>query len=187
MIGPRRIEEPPSAEETQRKMQDELRRERLSVRGELGSLPVDRDRARREITDEERVLRNSRPRNRRWRALEKLDREVDRLTHEHAAAIAELQAAEQALAAAPDHDARTLADWLAAGQRGERPVATVYERTRERDAAQLNIDAIAVELDRALERRVKHVERHRKNMLADARRDVTDAQQRLARGAAAAP
>ncbi|MBA2360786.1 MAG: hypothetical protein H0V79_07645 [Actinobacteria bacterium] len=147
--------------------------------GAIAHAPVDPGQARFRLVEEERALRASRPRNRRWRALEKLDREVDRLREEQSAAVAQLHAAEQTLVNAPAHDAQTLADWLASGRPGRRPEASVYERGRERDAARLLVEAKVVELDKALQRRVEHVERHRWKMLDDARRDVVEAQERL--------
>jgi hypothetical protein len=76
------------------------------------------------------------------------------------------------LARGPDDDARTLAKWLADGEKGERPQATIYERERERDAARLLLEAVTIELDEAINRRVLHVERHRPKMIADVRQDL---------------
>jgi hypothetical protein len=163
----------------QKELREDVAKSRQHWRG-TAELPLDAEQAHRELTDEQRVLRNSRPRNRRWRALEKLDREIDRLTQQHTDAGAQLQEAEAALARAPDEDARTLAGWIAGGERGERPQATIYERTRERDAARLHVEAIALELDRALERRLEHIERNRRKMLADARKDVEQIHRRVA-------
>jgi chromosome segregation ATPase len=117
--------------------------------------------------------------NRRWKALAKLDAEIDDLTAKQTAARARLEEAEQALQRAPDKDAKTLAAWLAAGEKGKRPQATVYEREGERDAARLLVEAVQLEIYQALERRLRHVERHRRKMLEDARRDVEEARRTL--------
>jgi hypothetical protein len=162
----------------QEKLRADAAKTRLHLRG-VGHLPLDHDQARVELTEEQRAHRASRPRNRRWRALEKLDVQIDRLNQRQTVAAAQLQEAEQRLARAPQDDARALADWLAGGERGGRPEATLYERQRERDAAQLLVEAIAVKLDEALQRRLDHVNRNRKKMLADAHKDVDESQRRL--------
>ncbi len=167
-------------------MRADVARTKLALRG-VGHLPLDREAAAWEITEEQRALRNSRPKTRRWKTLERLDHEVDRMKQRQDDAGARLQEAEAALARAPEDDARALADWLAGGEKGERPAASLYERQRERDAARLLVEAATVEIDRALERRLQHIERNRPKMLEDARRDVTDAHQRLQAHAQALP
>ncbi len=78
----------PGAEENAvAKMKTDIAATRLNSRG-TGSLPLDRERARFELTGEQRVLRASRPRTRRWRALERLDAEVDRLMQKQSEATA---------------------------------------------------------------------------------------------------
>ncbi len=109
------------------------------------------------------------------RAVEKLDLAVDRAKQRQDAAGARLQEAEAALARAPEDDARALADWLTRGEKGERPPASVYERQRDPDAAKLLVEAALIEVDRALERRLGHIEDNRAKMVEDARRDVDDA------------
>jgi hypothetical protein len=52
-------------------------------------------------------------------------------------------------------------------------------RQRERDAAQLPVEAVQRELDAALERRRRHVEKNRPKMLKDARREVEAARDTL--------
>jgi hypothetical protein len=54
-------------------MREDIAKSRLHLRA-VGHLPIDRESAERELTEGERVARNSRPRTRRWKALEKLDR-----------------------------------------------------------------------------------------------------------------
>jgi vacuolar-type H+-ATPase subunit H len=132
------------------------------------------------IGDERRALLSSRPRGRRWRDLAKLDDKLDGLQRRLVDAGRNLQAAEQAVQAAPATDARTLAEWLSNGERGKRPAATVEDRERERDAARLIVEALQLEVDRALEERREHIERHRDRMVKDGLRDVEDAQERLA-------
>jgi hypothetical protein len=121
----------------------------------------------------------ARPKTRRWKQLDKLDEEIDNLTQRHADATRQLQETEQRLAEAPSVDAQTLAAWLTEGEQGERPAATVYERTRDRDAAQVLVEAVGLELDQALEKRLRFVEKNRKKMLAEARRDADQACRRL--------
>jgi hypothetical protein len=132
------------------------------------------------IGDERRALLSSRPRGRRWRDLAKLDDKLDGVQRRLEDARRNLQEAEQAVEAAPGTDARTLAAWLSNGERGKRPPATVEDRERERDAARLIVEALQLEVDRALEERREHIERHRERMVKDARRDVQEARERLA-------
>jgi hypothetical protein len=138
----------------QQKAQAEIARDRLHQRT-VGSLPLNPERARFETTEEARVLRNSRPRNRRWKPLAKLDLVVDNLTAKLAEASADAAAAEQRVREAPQRDASTLAAWLAAGQRGQRPESSLYEAEREVGAAKLVTEAIQLQLDEALARRVE--------------------------------
>ena len=58
------------------------------------------------------------------------------------------------------------------GNVAKRPEATLYERQRERDAANLTIEARQRTLDAAIEERFHYIERHREKTLADARNDV---------------
>jgi len=167
-------------------MQADVAQTKLRLRS-VGHLPLDRETAARELSEEQRALRDSRPKTRRWKAVEKLDREVDRKKQRQVDAGARLQEAEAALARASEEDARVLADWLAGGERGERPPASLYERERDRDAARLLVKAAVLELDRALEQRLQHIERNRRKMLEDARRDVADARHRLEEQARALP
>ena len=173
-----RNEKPDPLEATSEKLRQEVAAGRLHLAG-VGHLPLDPDTARRELSEEQRALRSTRPRNRRWRELDKLDRDVDRLTQRQADATARLREAEQALERAPDDDARMLAAWVAGGERGDRPAATIYERQRDVDAQRLLSEAIALELDNALDRRVEYVTRKRAKMAADARKDVVVARERL--------
>jgi hypothetical protein len=132
------------------------------------------------IGEERRALLSSRPRGRRWRDLAKLDDKLDGLQRRLVDAGRSLQAAEQAVEAAPAVDARTLAAWIQAGERGKPPASTVADRERERDAARLIVEALQLEVDRALEERREHIERHRDRMVKDAQKDVEDARERLA-------
>jgi hypothetical protein len=154
------------------KMAADVAAERLKIAG-TGHLPLDPGLARTELTQEQRTNRASRPRTRRWRTLEKIDGQIDALNRRHAAVLERVKAAEERLRAAPDHDTRAVATWLAAGERGDRPAPTIYDRERDRDAARLLADAVVVELDKVLDQRVRHVEARRAAMVADARRDVT--------------
>ncbi len=72
-----------------------------------------------------------------------------------------------------------MADWIGDGERGERPAATLPERERELTASRLLGEAIVMEIDRALERRLRHVEKNREKMISDARKDIDDAHQQL--------
>jgi hypothetical protein len=130
-------------------------------------------------SQEQRVRRASRPATRRWRGLEKRDEKIDALSLRLSEAVNRLHEAEEILKRAPDDDARALAAWIAAGEKGERPAPTVYERQRDRDAARILVDALQVERDEALAERVRYVERHRAKMLKEALRDVVVARDRL--------
>ncbi len=173
-----RNEQPDFVETASEKMRSDVARDRLHLRG-VGHLPLDPSAAAWELQEGDRALRSSRPRNRRWRALEKFEQEIDRLAQRQAEASARVQQAEATLASAPDDDARTLAKWLAAGEKGERPAATVYERERERDAARLLLEAVTLELDEAIDRRVQHIEKNRQKMIADVRHDLDEARAAL--------
>ena len=167
--------EPPNiAERANEKMRSENAAERLHIRG-VGHLPLDHAAAAFELTEEQRALRSSRPNNRRWKALDKHDAELSRLSRKRDDALARLHEAEQALEQAPDHDARTLAKWIAGGEKNKRPTASLYERERERDAARLLTEAVTLELDEALRRRKEHIEDNRKKMVEDATGELDDA------------
>jgi hypothetical protein len=55
----------------------------------------------------------------------------------------------------------------------------LYERTRDRDAAQLYVTACGVELDEKLEQRQTFIEKNRARMLDDVRRDTDKARRNL--------
>lgn len=160
------------------KMREDIRRERMLRRG-VGHLPLDQDEARRELSDEQRALRSTRPPTRFERQLAEYDEAIDQLHVRLEEVRGRVVAAEASLRQAPERDARTLADWIAAGERGERPAATVYERQRDLDAAKLHENALAVELDRLLQRRVDHVDKNRKRMMGDARKEIEKARQQI--------
>ena len=160
------------------KLRAEVALDRLHTRA-TGSLPLDVERAKAELTEEERARRSSRPKSRRWRGLAKLDDKIDELSSRLENAPQERQRAEERVRGAPEADARSLAAWLADGERGKRPEATLYERQRERDAAELTLDALQRTLDEALEERLRYVKRHRDKMLSDARKDVEATRGRL--------
>src|SRR4051794_3228670 len=98
----------------------------------------------------------SRPRRRRWAELDQFDREVDNLNRRHAEAVGRLHEAEAAVARAPEDDARRVADWLAGGEKGDRPTPSLYERQVDRDAARMLADGLAAEVQRALEKRASY-------------------------------
>jgi excisionase family DNA binding protein len=173
--GPSLVE---ASQGTQERLQRDAALEKLHTRA-TGALPLDRDRAASELTDEQRVLRAARPRTRRWRALAKIDDEIDAIQHRHADALARVTEAELALADAPRVDADSLASWLAGGEKGVRPDATLPERRRELDASKRLVDALVVELDRKLAQRVEYVQRNRERMADDARHDRERATERL--------
>lgn len=163
----------------QQKLQEDVSRTRLHLRGTIGCLPVDRDDAVRELTEEQRALRGSRPTTQRWRWLDKIDEDLERRHAKHADAVARLHAAEAAAERAPADDARSLADWTMNGERGNRPEPTKYERERERDAATLIVEATAIEVDRALERRLREISSRRPKMLKETRGDLEAASAEL--------
>jgi hypothetical protein len=74
------------------RLQTDVARSRLHWRG-AAELPLDPERAAFELTEEQRALRSTRPRKRRWKQLDKLDAELDRLRQRHAEALARVQEA----------------------------------------------------------------------------------------------
>src|SRR3954447_14781339 len=112
---------------------------------------------------------SSRPRRRRWAELDEFDREVDNLNRRQAEAVGRLREAEAAVERAPDDDARRVADWLAGGEKGDRPTPSLYERQLDREAARMLADGIAAEVQRALEKRAAYVTRNRARLVADAK------------------
>jgi len=161
-----RDEQPTLEELSNAGMREEVAAERLHTRG-VGHLPVDPATAAFELTEQTRALRSTRP-NRRWRALDKFDQEIARLEAKRQDAFARLQEAEEAVRQAPEHDAQTLAKWIAGGEKNKRPTASLYERERERDALRLLSEAVTIELDQALECRQRHVQDNRTSMIKDA-------------------
>ena len=175
-LGPpwARDEPPPIEEVTNDKMRREVSRNRLHLRG-TGSLPVDPERARSELTEEQRARRSSRPKSRRFRGLDKIDDRINDLNCRLEDAWQEHRRAEERVRAAAADDAATLAKWIASGERGKRPEAVLYERQRDADATRLTAEALQRTLDEALEERLQYVQRHREKMLAEARADVEQA------------
>src|SRR5437667_185790 len=83
--------------------------------------------------------------------------ELEQLQARHGEALGKLREAEEALTRAPDGDARRLADWISNGERCERPQPSIYERQIERDAARMVADAVLLEIEKTLDRRVAYV------------------------------
>lgn len=155
-----RGEQPDLGEDAAAKLRDEVARDQLHLRV-VGSLPLDRATAQRELTDEQRAMRGSRPTTRRWKAVTRLDDAIAKLEARHAEAVARL--------------------------RGKRPEPTLYERERERNAAKLLVEAAALEIDRALERRLQHIETNRPSMFKEAQKALGEAEARIVEHLRAAP
>jgi DNA repair exonuclease SbcCD ATPase subunit len=181
-----RNESPEPVEVYLSKLREDVSKSRLRWRG-VERLPLDHQQAAVELTEEQRALRGSRPRNRRWRQLNEIDEEIDELQQKLADARTRLQEAEAALVAAPQLDAERLAAWIRAGEKGEDPAASLPERQRERDARQVVVNALELEVDKALDRRHDHITRHRKKMIKEAQKDVDAARSRLLEQASVLP
>lgn len=112
-----------AAEEYHRRLTEEIARERLQSRG-TAHVPANREQARIEISEEQRARYASRPRTRRWRALEKIDENIDKLHQRHAEAIAGFRRRRRTSGRRPSRTPRSLAAWLAGGRSGSATIGS---------------------------------------------------------------
>jgi hypothetical protein len=121
---------------------------------------------------EELAQRSTFPRRNRWKGLVELDRQRQDLERRREELIAQRQALEQQTTEAADSDRAALAVWVAGGEQGERPAPTAPTLGSERDQIAATLEAVEVAIGKALEERVKYVQRHRVSMIRDARRQI---------------
>jgi DNA repair exonuclease SbcCD ATPase subunit len=98
----------------QKKLDEDVRRERLHTPEALRGLPADHDAAVAYVSEEQRAVRSLRGR-RRWRRLEGFDDRIDELQRRREATISELQQLNERRRKAEDADRDALATWQANG------------------------------------------------------------------------
>jgi hypothetical protein len=163
----------PTVEEiTNAKLQTDARRERLQVPPEIRSLPVDRQRALVELSEEQRTLRTPSRGGRKWQAIAAFDERVLGLQNQQAALRAEAAALRDRVPAAEVADMQRLAGWHEGGQQGERPHPEKAELEQRLERIDQDARALDRLIDEALEAKAEHVERHRKRLAREAAADV---------------
>lgn len=118
------------------------------------------------------------PRRSRWPALQQLDARVAEIDLAQTRALSELGELQQRRASAePEHQAR-LADWLAGGQQGPRPVSEAGELDTRIAELTAEVAAHDISRERVYGERVAYVEKQRKRLLREAE---AERKRRLAR------
>jgi hypothetical protein len=126
------------------------------------------------LAEEERAHRLYSRGGRRWRQLREHDERIAR--HQRTQDGLRARAAElrERLTQVEREDAERAAAWLEAGQRGDRPRASVPDLRDELDQIEADAQAMDGVIDKVLAEKVEHVERHRPKLSREARSD-TDA------------
>lgn len=114
------------------------------------------------------ALRRGSPRRLRWREIDKLEVRAAALDQRAQEASANLQRLHGERQIAPDRDARRLADWIAAGEKGKRPEPLGPELDRQIEQAERERDAFQQAAGDVLEKKFRYVERNRKRLIAEA-------------------
>jgi hypothetical protein len=154
------------------KLQTDARRERLQVPPEIRSLPLDPERARIELSEEQRTLRTPSRGGRKWQAIAAFDERVLSLQNQQATLRAEAAALRDRVPAAEVADMQRLAGWHEGGQQGERPHPEKAELEQQLERIDQDARALDRLIDEALNAKAEHVERHRKRLAREAAADV---------------
>lgn len=108
------------------------------------------------------------PRRSRWPELQQMDERVVEIDQAQTRALAELGEVQQMRASAePEHQAR-LADWLAGGQQGPRPVSEAGDLDTRIAELAAEVAALDIARERIFGERVAYVQKHRKRLLREA-------------------
>lgn len=129
--------------------------------------------------EEESALRRLSPLRNRWPELAELDRRVAELEQRAAAASEELRMVMEERNAAPEHDARTHADWIAAGEKGDKPASSRLELDARIEELEIERDGLLAAAGQVLEQKVAFVQRHRGRLVKDADAHVTKLRERF--------
>jgi hypothetical protein len=118
------------------------------------------------------------PRFRPWSELAQFDDRLAELQGRHTAATDRVRELAERLANEPKRHADAMAQWLE-GEQGARPESRLAELEAEHRAAEGERDGLVVAVDRVLEERARHVERHRARLVKHADQLVDDCHERL--------
>lgn len=163
------------------KMLLDVRRERAQIPREIASLPIDPERARVELSEEQRALRLPTRGGRRWKAVAAFDERVEDLQRQQAALLTEGVDVRTRLPAAEVADTQRLATWHEQGQRGERPASEKADLEQRLERVEQDAQALGRLIDDTLDRKAEHVEHHRKKLTREAAADVDRAHADYAR------
>ncbi len=118
--------------------------------------------------EEESSLRRLSPLRNRWPEIAELDRRAAELDQRAAAVAEELRLLMEERTAAPERDARSLAQWFADGEEGDKPASSRPELDRRTADLERERDGLRAAADAVLEAKAGFVEKHRKRVVRDA-------------------
>ena len=128
----------------------------------------------RDLASQERsALQRISPLRNRWPEVLAFDSRAAELDQRAAAASEELRMVMEERNAAPEADARALAEWYADGERGTRPDPTGPELDRRIAELGRERDGLRAAADGVLQEKASFVEKHRKRLVRDADAHVT--------------
>jgi hypothetical protein len=116
------------------------------------------------------------PRRNRWRDLAAFDNELVEIEQRRAALLEEIAALNMQLQDEPARHTAALAAWMEAGEQDERPASRAAELQAALADRQAEYDALGIQYDATLRRRVDHVTKNRGRF----KRDVTAAKKKAA-------
>src|SRR5215204_3890447 len=118
------------------------------------------------------------PRRNRWRDVAEFDERIAKLEQRQADIGREIGELEERLRQAPAAHEQRLAEWIAAGERGDRPLSEAPELEALLAERRADVQAVAVVIERTAQEKVDYVTRHRDRILADAAKATADAHDR---------
>lgn len=121
---------------------------------------------------EQSALRRISPLRDRWPEVDEFDDRTAEFDQRRQRVAEELQRLRAERNLAPEHDARTLAEWLAGGEKGKRPEPTAPALDRQIEELERERDALVRAADDVLAEKAAFVERHRKRLVRDADSDA---------------
>jgi hypothetical protein len=107
------------------------------------------------------------PRRNRWKELHDFEQGLVEIEQRRTVLLEDLTALNLELANEPQRHTAALAEWMAAGEQGERPLSRVPALEAEKTERQAECDALGIRYDQMLRERAEHVQKNRRRLVAD--------------------
>lgn len=124
------------------------------------------------------MSRRFNPLRNRWPELREIDARITELDLKKHGLFQRIEELGQRRILAPQRDEARLADWFAAGSKGDRPPLEVTQLEEEIASTQADLAALEQLTERAYAEKVAFVTRHRRRLVKDAARETESARDR---------